>query len=304
MNRWWIAVCIMILTCGVVYAQEAAAAQFSATNQSPLVGEPVQLTLTARFSSGATMVEWPDFPEHWANFEVREVGELEISDQNGAVEYRQTIITILWEPGDYVTPETVIAYSDATGALGELFAASLPFTVPSVLTGDLTLRPLKPLVFLSYIPPALIVVGVFALAFPVVWFAQRRSKQVKVLDWQGDIRALDQRTLAMLSSIDRQPLEPSAVFAATADCLRDYLGQQFHIAAQELTTGELLIGLQPHLSKQTFTRLGQLLSQADLVKFARQIPNREAAQHYLETAARWIQAVADEAAQSDKQAGG
>ena len=295
MKRWLIAGCTLILISGIVRAQAAAEAQFSASNHSPLVGEPVRLTLTAAFSSGATMVEWPDFPEQWANFEVREVGELDISEQGGVLQYQQEVTLALWEPGDYSTPETVIVYSNADGALAELFVPALPFSVPSILTDDLNLRPLKPLVFLPYIPPALIVGGVFALVLLIVWYAQRRSKPVKAAaNWGGDIRELDKRMLALLGNIERQALEPAAVYAAAADCLRDYLAERFRMAAQELTTAELLAQMQSRLPQPLFNRLGQLLSQADLVKFARQNPNRESAQQYLETAARWIQASASE----------
>lgn len=299
MKRWLIVGCTLLLISGIVQAQEAAEARFSASNQSPLVGEPVQLTLTAAFSSGAAMVEWPDFPEQWGQFEVREVGELNISEQGGVLEYRQEVTLTLWEPGDYSTPETVIVYSNADGALAELFVPPLPFTVPSVLTDDLTLRPLKPLVFLPYIPTALIVAGLFALAVPIVWFAQRRSNPVKaVADWEGDIRELDKRMLALLGHLERQALEPGAVYAAAADYLRDYLAQRFQVASHELTTAELLARMHPQLPQPLFNRLSQLLSQADLVKFARQIPNRESAQQYLEMAARWIQATANETEQA------
>lgn len=299
MKRWLIAGCTLILVSGIVQAQEAVEAQFSASNQSPLVGEPVQITLTAAFSSGAAMVEWPDFPEQWGQFEVREVGELKISEQGGVLQYQQEVSLALWEPGDYSTPETVIMYSNADGALAELFVPTLPFTVPSVLTNDLSLRPLKPLAFLPHIPPALIVGGVFALALPVMWYAQRRTKPVKVAaDWEGDIRELDKRMLALLGNLERQALEPGAVYAAAADCLRDYLAERFRVASHELTTAELLARMHPQLPQPLFNRLSQLLSQADLVKFARQIPNRESAQQYLEMAARWIQATASESEQA------
>src|SRR5690606_38160773 len=116
--------------------------------------------------------------------------------------------------------------------LAELFVPPLPFTVPSVLTDDLALRPLKPLVFVPYIPPALIVAGMFALVVPIVWFAQRRSKPVKAAaDWEGDIRELDKRMLALLGNLERQALEPGAVYAAAADCLRDYLVERFRVAS-------------------------------------------------------------------------
>ncbi len=174
MKRWLIAGCALILASGMVQSQESAAtAQFSAANQAPLVGEPVRLTLTAAFTSGAAMVEWPDFPDQWTMFEVRGVSELNIAEQNGTLEYRQDITVVLWEPGDYSTPETVIVYSDLNGTLAELFVPALPFSVPSVLSSDLSLRPLKPLTFLFYIPPALIVTLVFALLLAVIWLMWR-----------------------------------------------------------------------------------------------------------------------------------
>jgi hypothetical protein len=304
MNRWLAAGLLVILAFGMVRAQEStASAQFFAPNATPLVGEPVLLVLSAAFMPGTTLVQWPDFPQQWGVFEVRDAAELNIAEQNGVVEYRQDLTVVLWEPGDFITPETTIIYMDANGNLANLYVQALPFTVPSVLTDDRTLRPLKPLVFLSYIPRPLVIGVILVVAVAAIWFIQRRRRPVKAAaDWQGDIRELDRRMLAALNAIGRQALEPSAVYAATADCLRDYLGQQFGVAAQELTTAELLANVQPHLSKSLLNRLGQLLGQADLVKFARQIPGQESARQYLETAAQWIQAVSREGQDSEERA--
>lgn len=261
-------------------------ASFSASNPNPLVGEPVDLTLTAELLPGATIVSWPDLSSVGPAVEVRTVGTVEIAEAGGRTKYRQNITIVFWEPGTFRSPEMVIQYQ-ADGRIAEFVPEHADFSVISVLDeNDLKLRPLKPVISIPYVPPAWIIGGVGVATSAAIWWISWRRR---VSGSQADIRQLDRRTLAALRAIDRKKQKPDEVYAAVADCLRDYVTEQFQIAAHEMTTAELVAQMQSQLSAPLTNRLYQLMGQADLVKFAGYEPEQEIAHQYLEAAARWVQ---------------
>jgi hypothetical protein len=74
-------------------------------------------------------------------------------------------------------------------------------------------------------------------------------------------------------------------YEAVADTLRDYLEAAEAIPARERTSTELLWALPPRLTETGLRRLAdQVLAEADLVKFARHRPERDAAAGHLEQA--------------------
>ena len=296
MRYWFLLVCMVLWISRTVIAEDALAveAHFTAATQSLVVGEPVQLALSATFPPDATLVSWPDFPGTWGDFEVSDSGKLEISETTGGGQtYRQTIMIRLWEPGIFETPKTSITYQQGSNR-AELLVPGLQFQVNSVLKADDTaLRPLQGQVDVPYIPPALIIGAAGLLCAGAVWLIDQRRIRRRARP-SANASGLDRTALAMLSRIDLKATEAAAVYAEVADCLRDYVTSQFHVAASELTTIEMLNALQPYLSKTSLNRLYQLMAQADLVKFANQTPDYGSAARYLDAAAQWIRTAAQE----------
>lgn len=288
---------ILLLIGPVAQDAEIAEARFSTRNRGPLVGEPVELTLIVALPAGSTLVSWPDFPEQWAEFEIVQVSELVIIESsNGTAQYQQTILARLWEPGDYETPETIISVQTIGATTrNDLVAETLFLTVPSVLVADdEALYPPKAPVHLPYIPLSILVILAYSLFIAVTQAAHywrvRRQQRTAAIE-AVNIRALNRQLLASLQHIEQHSLEPAAIYSLVADNIRDYLRDQYGIAAHEMTTRELLATLQHHLPPPLLSRLQQLLGQADLVKFARYQPTPDAAQQYLEATVRWLQAI-------------
>src|SRR5690554_5636840 len=190
-------------------------ARFSANNRNPLVGEPIQITLEVTLPPGAAILAWPDFPQQWGGFEVRQVGEIEITENaDGTLEYRQDILAAVWEPGGYQTPETVLVYQAAAETL-ELVIEPLQLVAVSVLKpDDMALRPMKPPVYQTYVPPVLITGIAAALALTVWWWFHRSRRLFAVNRSANGVRRLDSATLAALKAIERQPLKPGEIYDA------------------------------------------------------------------------------------------
>ncbi len=216
------------------------------SNQSPLVGEPVVLTLTAQLLSGTIIVGWPEFSAEGPILEVRTAGEVEIIDRDGRTDYQQSFTIVFWEPGMFQTPELLIAYQ-ANNTISEFVVEPASFSVVSVLDeSDLSLRPFKPVIDLPYISPVVIVGGLCLLTSGAIgWLSYRQKHQRSAA---GQIRTLDRKTLAALKAIDRNTQNAEEVYAAVADCLRDYIRDQFQVEAYELTTNELVSHMQAYLS--------------------------------------------------------
>jgi Protein of unknown function DUF58 len=92
--------------------------------------------------------------------------------------------------------------------------------------------------------------------------------------------------LAALARIEREQWpkrkQVARHYEAVVDALRDYLESAESIPARERTTAEILWSLPPGLSDEgARDRFGELLEEADLVKFARLEPGEAAAQLFL-----------------------
>ncbi len=293
---------LWLLNVSLASAQDVTAS-ISVSNQTSLVGEPIQIELLVSLPDDAELTIWPEFSEQWGDFEVRSVSELEVGQINGATVYQQLISVVLWEPGAFITPETSIVFQLA----GEAAQSGLVFEpqvvdIQSVLTaGDTELRPLKAQMWIPFLPPQYVVIGL-CIFISIMWGVYRwwfiRQAQRAILKIHH-IQGVDRELLSALQEIDTQALQPAIIYALTANVLRDYVRDQFQVSAYELTTYELLRILQHRLSPPLHQRLKQLLGQADLVKFAGHQPDQRAARQYLETASRWIQAVARDLARQE-----
>ena len=99
--------------------------------------------------------------------------------------------------------------------------------------------------------------------------------------------ALDR--LAEIESADWGAAEVERHYTAVTDALRDYLVAAEGIPARERTSGELLTALPPHLAAAELRRgCAGVLTQADLVKFARRRPDRGSAAAFLNEARRLL----------------
>lgn len=296
--RFLAAALILIGVFHPVLAQSVIEARFSADNGSPLVGEPVTLTLTANVPQGIAITAWPEIPADWSPFEVRGLGELSITENpDGTALYQQPYTVILWDVGEYETPDTIIQYEViGDGTTREQNIEPAFFTVISVLDpADMTLRPFQPPVLLPYISP-LLIAGVAGGAVALLALVVQRVWRGQTSPARPTPGALTPAKLALteLRRLAGRNLTPVQLYQAVADALRTYTQAQYQVQALDMTTGELMDALYNRIPGSTQTDLQRMLDQADLVKFARYIPDADSAQKYLESAGRWLKAQDDE----------
>ena len=141
---------------------------------------------------------------------IREIGELSVEQIDDERErFSQTVTVILWDVGDFTTPETFVGYRIADDA--EVYyvpVSAVSFFVPSMLNPDMNqneLRPLKPQISLTYMP-WWVIVGVFTGIGAGGWLLYLRYHHRLANQPSEEVPSLDpiiiiQSTLAKLTLI-------------------------------------------------------------------------------------------------------
>jgi hypothetical protein len=270
--------------------QELVTARFETSNPRPLTGEAFTLELIVSLPPSLELVELPTFPDEWGDFEVREVGEVTIETlADGIQVYRQSLTVKLWVPRDFLTPDTYISYrlNGGNEAL-QVPVRQASITVPTVLDFDnLSLKPFKPLIYLPYVSPFVILAGVLTVG-GIAGFSYHRWKNrpARAVPKAPEGTPLDNalRTLETLKK--RDDLPPKETYTQTSDILRVYIQAMYEVSAA--TTGEVIEGLRDRLPEKGVNDLQRILSEADLVKFAGIIPDAEISRRVIEMARRWL----------------
>jgi len=300
-GRCWLLLCFFLaLTSRFhAYAQEDGRGYFTAEVGSPLIGEPIDLLFAINVPDGST-VTLPEFPRDWPPFMIRDMSGVDVTMSGGRMIYRQYLTVILWRPGDYQTPETVIEYQ-LLNSLDKRRIVVQPayFTVKTVLNpDDLNLRPLKIPVSMFYVSP--LTVGTALVGLGVVssflWSRRRKIRIAKIDAEASGLHASARLALDEFKRLNGANVAPPKVYALVSDVLRRYVQGRFDIQAEEMTTGELVESLHDcrELSERRQHELAYLLEQADLVKFARMQPPSKSADKMLNVAQRWVVTVEQE----------
>jgi hypothetical protein len=264
----------------------------STLNPQPLVGELIELNLTAVLPPNATILEWPEHTAaRWDPFEVRQVDEPKLMDAEENI-YNQRLVVVLWKPGMYQTPEFVLPYEQASVA-GQLLVPPLTLSIPSVLTNetDPQLRPLKPTVSIPHLPLPITAGGVFSLltvAFLFVRYSRQRLSRHQTPRADTGIQRL-RSLMRELEQMKRSVQSPEAICETTTHHLRTFLQEQYAVDAHEMTSTEVLSVLRSRLPETQLQHLHFLLHQADLLRFAPQDkPDAQVARKYLEITTSWM----------------
>lgn len=272
----------LFLSTGLAAAQPGRAAEAVLTPpaQELTVGDPIALTLTVTHQVGNTVI-LPDLPVTWGDFVVRSQSvPTEVDNGDGTVTTAQTIEVSLFSPGTFTTPPLALSIADPAGQLAELTAPPVSVNVASVLVeGDSALRDIKPQAELPYLDPApwIAAAAIVVLTAGFVFWI-RRVRQARLAMAARDSRSPHEIALDELDRIAGLRLPESGQlkehYTLTSDCLRSYVERAYAIPVTDQTTAEIQRNLR---GSPVDGRIAQafvsLLSDCDLVKFAKYRPN-------------------------------
>lgn len=278
---------------------DSVSAYFISENASPLIGEPITLSLIANIPPNVVIAEWPQFPEQWGSVNINQADAVQIEVQpDGTSLHRQTLTIRLWETGSHETPETLIGYQVVGNPdVFRLPVRSFVFNVPSVLVeGDTALRPLKPQIGFYFIPLwAFVGAGLGISTIGYISFQRWRSLRLAYAENQP-MRSPSEIALAELDQLKMDQPEPAIICEHVSTILRSYIAGRFDFPALELTTAELLntLEVRPILDERNQFDLRRLLEQTDFVKFANVAMDEQTVGRVIYGAQRWINAVEEE----------
>lgn len=271
-------------------ATSPVTAVLTSGNTTPLLGEPFSLTLSVTVANDATLDGWVTLDDPSGALEVISASDIAEQLTENTTRYTQEIQAVLWHVGVYLSPEWRLTYF-ANGSQFFAPVQSVSLTIPTSVTNPAlnTLRASIPPVEMSYVSPLLIGALVFLFGASLIWLIQRARRRTRPAVVSV---ARVQDILAWLDDLKNSSLSASEILLATGDRLRLYVWQQLGINAPELTTRELMdaLSLRADMPPALRVELGTLLEQADLVKFARMVPDVLPAR-YVNIAIRWINRV-------------
>jgi hypothetical protein len=280
-------------------AQEADSPVKLATKVEPervTIGTPFRYTMRVEASEDVELVV-PVLAERIGDFTVADFGESPAHAEGGKLVTERWYSLVTYEPGDQVIPGAPVHYRVAGGDLQRVDAPDTLVIVDSLLAkageaADLhdvkapvaVPRDYRPLWWALGALCALAALG--ALAFRLL---NRTRRQAARPPRPADEVALE--ALARLRIDGLLEKEEHVEFYVRLSCIvREYLENRFHLRAPEMTTEEFLQVAQraPELSQKHRQLLGQFLSEADLVKFARHRPEAEDALRAYDAAKEFI----------------
>jgi hypothetical protein len=290
---------VLGLSAGTSLAEESDPPVHVATKIEPehvTIGTPFRYTMRVEAKEGVELVV-PLLAERIGDFTVADFGESPARGEGGKIVSERWYSLVTYEPGDQVIPGAPVHYRVAGGDLQKVDAPDTLVIVDSLLAqaGEgAELRDVKAPVAVprDYRPlwwalAALVaLVGLGALVYRI--FNRARAQAAL------PPRPADEVALEALARLRRDGLlekgEQVEFYVRLSSIVRTYLEDRFHLRAPEMTTEEFLQAAQkaPELSQKHRPLLGQFLSDADLVKFARHQPRIEDAERAYEAAREFV----------------
>ncbi len=294
---------VVLMTAILAFPPDTALAQMAPVSvtlttdtESATVGDVLTLKLTVNHPPDHHIV-FPDVPREWGEFEVQKTTHLstEIAEDSSLLS-AMSIDAVLFRPGIHSTPELSVAVRRPDGSVINRPVRPIEVEVVSVLASGANelkdIRPQADVPFPTTWPwmfggltgaAALILVGIY------YW---RRMLSEAAIQPQQVFTPLE-HALLTLDRIEKQDLPRQGRYlehyALVADCLRTYMFGQFRIPAPELTTQQSISVLDRRPVPPGDVRdLGEVLGEADLVKFARLSPELGDARAAVVTARRVV----------------
>jgi hypothetical protein len=238
---------------------------------------------------GGFKVDWPVWGDTLTgNLEILQQGQTEVLpiDKDGNMIMRQQLVLTSFDTGWIYIPGIDIRFAPENDT--NFYAAQsnpLMLRVGTVaIDTTATFKPIKtiesaPITFAEILPWIIGILGLAAILFAIVWFyMRRRNKPVELLpipkpQIQPHLLALEQ-----LEDLRHQKLwqngKVKEYYTGLSDIIRAYIEAQFPVNAIEMTTHEILIGLQfSGINSDAMGKLSSALELADLVKFAKAQPS-------------------------------
>jgi hypothetical protein len=277
MLRYIINFILSFSLCAYVNAQQV---QFSvsADKDSILIGDHINLILKAELDKSIKFT-LPALADTFNNFEIVERAGVDTTLTSNKISLQQYIVVTSFDSGQQVIPPLQLLYSlpeDTTTRFA--FSEAIRIDVLTVAVVDEEIRDIKdpvkvPLTFAEILPYLLGFIPLLLLLWVIYYWYKNKGKMkmretpvIRISPYEEareNLHKLEQEKLWQKGEVKKY-------HSAITDILRNYLERRFYFNAMEQTTDEILFSLSNYEEAQgSEIVLMQILTTADLVKFAK-----------------------------------
>lgn len=259
-----------------------------------LIGEPIMVTYSVVLDKNTTI----DFEEEHDNiigntagggtltkknaqFEITEAFTDTTKFKNNDKEWIGRYTVTIWDSGTFILPAPRIYINDSSYKFQDIVIyANYTKQIKGVDIYDINESfaeiPEEPFSFTEFLEKNWWWLLILLLIIPI-YFIVRRGKQDKIPAPLFKAMSLKERTLLAIDALDNEKLwekdKLKEHFVELSYILRSYLTARYSIAVLEKTTYETkLLLTQKGLNEDTIENIGRILSESDMVKFAKSKP--------------------------------
>jgi len=277
---------LALLFASVTSMAQGIKADASLDTNTILIGDQTHLVLKLRQEEGFA-VQWPVINDTITkNIEVLDISEPDTVRNNGHFEITRKYLITSFDSGYFVVPPLKFIYNfknDTTFEMAETEAMLLTVKTIKVDTTkaikdikEIESEPFTIGEILTYFvfPP----VGLILLALLVIYIIRRRKANKPIFGpAKKPLPPPDMEALAALNELREKRLwQNNAVkefYSGLTDIMRRYIERRFDFPAQEMVTSEIIGSLKyQDLDATLIESTEEVLSNADLVKFAKYEP--------------------------------
>jgi hypothetical protein len=278
------------------------------------IGEQVKLILSATLpDKGTGNVVFPQLPDSFTHWEVVSRTGLDTSAANGNKVLQQTLVLTSFDSGSWNLPALKFDVLSNGAVTDSAFTDSLLIDVGTVEVD--TTKAFKPIKAVRSVPWSFwdywlyFAIGISGILIGIGLFVYFRSRpQKEVLKPAAPAVPPYEVALLALRQLKEEKLwqqgDVKQYYTRITDILRAYFEQQFNIPALEQTSEELLQHIKPvTILNQQRDKLRDLLTVADLAKFAKLTPTPEEHERALSQAfeiVEWTKPAVEKAKESEQ----
>lgn len=245
------------------------------------IGDKIKYTITVN-APKEYEVRFPDFGDNLADFSIQDFG----SSEGGIFTrtYSQWYILDTYETGTLTIPAVSVQYrKNNSNEWREIAVDAITVEVTSLLDdADQTasirgIRGPRSMPDYFYLSIFLAVVLLAIIAVLVILYIKQKKKQRDIIIPRRPAHEIAYEALNALKNKDLAGTgKVKEYYFELSDIVRHYLENRFSLKAPEMTTEEFLYHLREtdQLRQDHKGLLGEFLSQCDLVKFAKYLPEK------------------------------
>ncbi|MDH3890227.1 MAG: hypothetical protein OEV49_04020 [candidate division Zixibacteria bacterium] len=254
------------------------------------IGDLINYKLTITYDSTYELVP-PPLGANLGAFDVKDYQTDQISRlDDGRMRSESNFVLSTFTTGDYVIPPIPALFNLPDGSRKVILSEAVPIVVNSLLGAEsdsADIRPLKPpkppTVFARDPREKGIIGGAATVVLIVIaWYLWRRFRRKPDRAAFVDRRQPWEIAFERLALLSEKSLMAQSkhklYYIELTEIVREYFGRMYEVDVLEMTTDEFLVRfIDVALPNDLYDNLRNFLSHADLVKFARFVPQEERA---------------------------